>query len=108
VNTGQQQHRDKDECGRHKGKIGRLDRHISRTSLLQSSRDQFCNLHVGLQDEIYDGWDKRLFIEPNLTNFLDLALSARRLWSEIRHAEPRTWNAAIDVSLSADLDGYEA
>jgi hypothetical protein len=29
-----------------------------------------------------------------LTNFLDLALSARRLWSEIRHAERRTWNAA--------------
>jgi hypothetical protein len=40
------------------------------TSLLQSSRDQFCNLHVGLQDEIYDGWDKRFFIEPHLTNFL--------------------------------------
>jgi len=30
-------------------------------SLLQSSRDQFCNLHMGLQGGIYDGWDNRFF-----------------------------------------------
>jgi hypothetical protein len=53
VNTGQQQHRDKDERGRHKGKIGRLDRHSG---------------PCGAQD----------------------------------------LERSIDVSLSADLDGYEA
>jgi hypothetical protein len=37
---------------------------------------------------------------------LELALSARRLWSEIRHAE-RSTERSIDVSLSADLEGYE-
>jgi hypothetical protein len=36
-------------------------------SLLQSSRDQFCNLHMGLQGGIYDGWDNRFSIEPHLT-----------------------------------------
>jgi hypothetical protein len=37
---------------------------------------------------------------------LELALSARRLWSEIRHVE-RSTERSIDVSLSADLEGYE-
>jgi hypothetical protein len=38
MNTGQQQHRDKDECGRHKGKIGRFDRYISNN--IAPSHDQ--------------------------------------------------------------------
>src|SRR5882724_11004745 len=32
------------------------------TGLLQSSRDQFCNLHMELPDGVCDGWDKRFFL----------------------------------------------
>jgi hypothetical protein len=103
VNTGQQQHRNEDECGRHKRKIGRLDRHISNNMALshehspQSSRDQFCNLHMGLQDEIYDGWDKGFFYRTTSDDLPGVdSICTTPLVS--RHAERRTWNAA---SLSA-------
>ena len=63
-------------------------------SLPQSSHDQFCNLHMGLQGGIYDGWANRFFYRTTSDDPSGVALSARRLWSEIRHAERRTWNAA--------------
>jgi hypothetical protein len=49
-----------------------FDRYISNNvaashgRLLQSSPDQFCNLHMGLQDGIYDGWDNRFFYNTNI------------------------------------------
>jgi hypothetical protein len=32
------------------------------TSLIQSSRDQFCNLYMGLQGGTYDGWGQKSFL----------------------------------------------
>src|SRR5947209_3308973 len=53
------------------------------TSLLQSSRDQFVICMWGCRTKFTMAGTKEFFIEPHLTNFLDLALSARCLWSEI-------------------------
>jgi hypothetical protein len=74
------------------------------TSLLQSSRDQFCNFHVGLQDEIYDGWDKRFYRTtsdelPGLGSICTAPL-VRNPTCGAQDLE-----RSIDVSLSADLDG---
>jgi hypothetical protein len=70
---------------------------LAMTSLLQSSLDQFCNLHMGLQGGIYDGWDNRFFYrttsdDPPGVGSICTAPLVRN--PEIRHAERRTWNAA--------------
>jgi hypothetical protein len=50
VNTGQQQHRNEDECGRHKRKIGRLDRHISNNMALGDVTVTGAAGHLSAQD----------------------------------------------------------
>ena len=74
-------------------------------SLLQSSRDQFCNLHMGLQGGIYDGWDNRFFYRttsddpPGVGSICTAPL--------VRNPTCGAQERSIDVSLSADLEGYE-
>ena len=77
-------------------------------SLLQSSRDQFRNLHMGLQDEIYDGWGQKIFYR----NASDELPGVSSIYTAPLVRNPtcaaQDLERSIDISLSADLDGYEA
>jgi hypothetical protein len=77
-------------------------------SLLRSSRDQFCNLHMGLQGGIYDGWDNRFFYRTTSDDLRELALAARRLWSEIRHAERRDAASMSALVLTSKVTSWIA
>ena len=63
VNTGQQQHRDKDDCRRRQRKIAKFDCNTARhdPASRKSLRHYSCTLNMGLHSRIYDSWARHSF-----------------------------------------------